>query len=214
MEKQFRQSSLKRGKTQMFRLLRLIDYRMKLDRLGSSISENQFILHILNNMAAEYDLKLAMMEKSLLNDKRWLVERLNEKTEENQDVAIFGGQFQGNCFKLINKSDRTSSSSNEDIQERKVFISNNAARWKDYRMKLDELESSISENQFTLHILNNMTADNNLQLTMMENRLHDKINPLTVDEIRDDLNLRYERLNEKNGDNENEDDQDVAFFGG
>jgi hypothetical protein len=83
----------------------------------------------------------------------------------------------------------------------------------DYRMKLDELGSSISENQFILHILNNMTANYNLQLAMMEKRINDKINPLTVDEIRADLNLRFERLNEKD-DNDNEDNQDVAFFGG
>jgi hypothetical protein len=81
-------------------------------------------------------------------------------------------------------------------------------------MKLDELGSSISENQFILHILNNMTANYDLQLAMMEKRINDKINPLTVDEIRADLNLIFERLNEKKDDNDNEDDQDVAFFGG
>jgi hypothetical protein len=82
----------------------------------------------------------------------------------------------------------------------------------DYRMKLDELGSSISENQFIFHILNNMTADYDLQLAMMEKRSNDKINPLTVDEIRADLNLRFERLNEKKDDNDNEDNQDVAFL--
>jgi hypothetical protein len=56
----------------------------------------------------------------------------------------------------------------------------------DYRMKLDELRSGISENQFILHILINMTADYDLQLVVMEKRLNDKTNPLTVDEIRDD----------------------------
>jgi hypothetical protein len=85
----------------------------------------------------------------------------------------------------------------------------------DYRMKLDELGSSISDNQFILHILNNMTDDYKLQLAMMEMRLNDKMNPLTVDEIRDDLNLRFERLNVKsNENNENGNNQDVAFFGG
>jgi len=85
----------------------------------------------------------------------------------------------------------------------------------DYRMKLDELGSSISDNQFILHILNNITDDYELQLAMMEKRLNDKMNPLTVDEIRDDLNLRFERLNIKsNEDNENGNHQDVAFFGG
>jgi hypothetical protein len=44
----------------------------------------------------------------------------------------------------------------------------------EYIMKLDELGSSISENQFILHILNNMTADYNLQLSMMEKRINDQ----------------------------------------
>jgi hypothetical protein len=85
---------------------------------------------------------------------------------------------------------------------------------KDYRMKLDELGSSISENHFILHILNNMTSNYDLQLAKMEKRINDKINPLTVDEIRADLNLRFERLNEKKDDDDNKDNQDVAFFGG
>jgi hypothetical protein len=83
-----------------------------------------------------------------------------------------------------------------------------------YRMKLDELGLSIFENPFILHILNNLTADYNLQLAMMEKRLNDKMNPLTVDEIRDDLNLKFKRLNEKKDDNENDDNQDASFFGG
>jgi hypothetical protein len=41
-----------------------------------------------------------------------------------------------------------------------------------------------------------MTADYDLQLAMMEKRLNDKSNLLTLDEIRDDLNLTFERLNE------------------
>jgi hypothetical protein len=58
-----------------------------------------------------------------------------------------------------------------------------------------------------------MTEDYNLQLAMMEKRVTDKSNPLTVDEIRDDLNLRFERLNEKqNKEIENDNNQEVAFF--
>jgi hypothetical protein len=64
----------------------------------------------------------------------------------------------------------------------------------DYRMRLEELGSNISDNQFILHILNNMTDDYDLHLVMMENRVTDKSNPLTINEIRDNLNLRFERL--------------------
>jgi hypothetical protein len=56
-------------------------------------------------------------------------------------------------------------------------------------MRLEELGSRISDNQFILHILNNMTEDYDLQLAMMEKRVTDKSNPLTIDEIRDNLNL-------------------------
>jgi hypothetical protein len=82
-------------------------------------------------------------------------------------------------------------------------------------MRLEELVSSISDNQFILHILNNMTEDYDLQLAMMEKRVTDKSNPLTIDEIRDNLNLRFERLNEKqNEESEHDSNQEVAFFGG
>jgi Zinc knuckle len=40
------------------------------------------------------------------------------------------------------------------------------------------------------------------------------MNPLTLDETRDDLNLRSERLHGKANNNEEEDNQEVAFFGG
>jgi hypothetical protein len=77
------------------------------------------------------------------------------------------------------------------------------------------LGSSISDNQFILHILNNMTDDYDLQLAMMEKRVTDKSNPLTIDEIRDDLNLKFERFNEKqNEESENDNNQEVAIFGG
>jgi hypothetical protein len=61
LEKKFRQCSLKRGKDLDIWIAELEDYRMRLEELGSSISDNQFILHILNNMTEDYDLQLAMM---------------------------------------------------------------------------------------------------------------------------------------------------------
>jgi hypothetical protein len=78
-------------------------------------------------------------------------------------------------------------------------------------MRLEDLGSRISDHQFILHILNNMTDDYDLK---MEKRVTDKSNPLTINEIRDYLNLRFERLNEKqNEESENHNNQEVAFFG-
>jgi hypothetical protein len=64
-------------------------------------------------------------------------------------------------------------------------------------------------------MLNNMMDDYDLQLATMEKRVTDKSNTLTIDEIRDKLNLRFERFNEKqNEKSENDNNQEVACFGG
>ena len=48
---------------------------------------------------------------------------------------------------------------------------------------------------------------------MMEKRISDFVNPLSIDEIRDDLSLRFERLNTKNNDkSENGTVEYFAFF--
>jgi hypothetical protein len=65
IEKQFCQCSLKNEQDPDIRITDLKDYRMRLEEFGSSISDNQFILHILNNMTDDYDLPLAMMGKEL-----------------------------------------------------------------------------------------------------------------------------------------------------
>jgi hypothetical protein len=53
-----------------------------------------------------------------------------------------------------------------------------------------------------------MTSDYILQLAMIEKRIHNKLTPLTIDEVRDDLFLRFERLNKKfNNENENEENK-------
>jgi hypothetical protein len=57
------------------------------------------------------------------------------------------------------------------------------------------MHSSIHENQFMIHILNNITSDYELQLAMMERRFGDIERPLTIEEIRGELILRFERLN-------------------
>jgi gag-polypeptide of LTR copia-type len=85
----------------------------------------------------------------------------------------------------------------------------------DLRMKLEDMGSSMSDNQFMIHILNNLTSDYELQLALMERRIGDKEKPLTVDEIRDELNLCFERLSMKSASN-NESDvlEEQALFSG
>jgi gag-polypeptide of LTR copia-type/Zinc knuckle len=73
----------------------------------------------------------------------------------------------------------------------------------DICVRLDDMGSSILENQFMIHVLNNLTSDYCLQIALMEKRIGDREKPLTVEEKRADLSLHFERLNinsSKNGD--------------
>jgi hypothetical protein len=72
----------------------------------------------------------------------------------------------------------------------------------DLRVKLENMGYCITENQFMIHILNNLTSDYDLQLVLMYRRVGDADKPLTVEEVRGELNLRFERLNMKTSRNE------------
>jgi hypothetical protein len=66
-----------------------------------------------------------------------------------------------------------------------------------------------------IHILHNLTADYNLQLTLLGRRIGDKEILLTVEEIRENLSLRFERLGNKSSNNDNGDEaEEMALFGG
>jgi hypothetical protein len=78
-------------------------------------------------------------------------------------------------------------------QDSEVWIT----KLEDLRVKLENMDSCITENQFMIHILNNLTSDYDLQLALMERRVGDADKPLTVGEVRGELNLRFERLNMK-----------------
>jgi hypothetical protein len=59
-----------------------------------------------------------------------------------------------------------------------------------------------------------MTDDYNLKLALMEKIVIDKSNPLIVDEIRDDSNLRFKILTKRlNKEIENDNNQEALFFG-
>jgi hypothetical protein len=75
--------------------------------------------------------------------------------------------------------------------------------------------SCITENQFMIHILNNLTSYFDFQLVFMERRVGDDDEPLTVEEVRGELNPRFERLNMKTSRNEEgEVFEEQVFFSG
>jgi hypothetical protein len=63
LEKQFRELSLKKGQDPEVWITELEDLCVKLENMGSCITENQFMIHILNNLTSDYDLQLALMER-------------------------------------------------------------------------------------------------------------------------------------------------------
>jgi hypothetical protein len=84
------------------------------------------------------------------------------------------------------------------VQDPEVWIT----ELEDLCVKLENMGSCITENQFMIHILNNLTSDYDLQLALMERRVGDADTPLTVEEVRGELNLRFERMNMKTSRNE------------
>jgi hypothetical protein len=55
LDKQFRDSSIKKFQDPEACITELEDYRFRLDDMGSSISENQFMIHVLHNLSTKYD---------------------------------------------------------------------------------------------------------------------------------------------------------------
>jgi hypothetical protein len=56
LEKQLRELSVKKGQDPEVWITESEDLLVKLENMGSCITENQFMIHILNNLTSDYDL--------------------------------------------------------------------------------------------------------------------------------------------------------------
>jgi hypothetical protein len=63
LEKYFRELTLKKVQDPKIWITDLEDLRVRLEAKRSSISENQLMIHILNNFTPDYELQLALMER-------------------------------------------------------------------------------------------------------------------------------------------------------
>jgi gag-polypeptide of LTR copia-type len=70
LDKQFRELTLKKGQDPEVWITEFEDICVRLDAMGSSIPENQFMIHVLNNLTADYDLQLALLEKRIVDKER------------------------------------------------------------------------------------------------------------------------------------------------
>jgi gag-polypeptide of LTR copia-type len=76
-------------------------------------------------------------------------------------------------------------------KEPKVWIT----QLEEISIRLGEMGLEILEQQFMIHVLNDLPPDYDLQVALLERRIGDEKDPLTVSEIRSELSLRFERLN-------------------
>jgi gag-polypeptide of LTR copia-type len=67
----------------------------------------------------------------------------------------------------------------------------------DLRVKLEVMGSNMTDEQFLIQVLNSLSGDYELQMTLTEKRVGNKDNLLSIDELKEDLNVRYERLSSK-----------------
>jgi gag-polypeptide of LTR copia-type len=65
LDKQSRELTLKNGQDLEVWITDLEDICVRHDGMGSSIPENQFMIHVLKNLTADYDLQLALLQKRI-----------------------------------------------------------------------------------------------------------------------------------------------------
>jgi hypothetical protein len=83
------------------------------------------------------------------------------------------------------------------------------------RLRMAEMDSDVTDKQFMLHVLNNLNSDYETQVTLLERMIDDEFEPLTIEYMREELNVRYERLNSRNKRNNDENgESDKALYAG
>ena len=71
---------------------------------------------------------------------------------------------------------------NEDPE---IWINN----LEDLRIKLETMGSVITDDQFIVQVLNSLTSDYELQMLLLEKQIGHKDNPLSIEELKEELNL-------------------------
>jgi len=64
----------------------------------------------------------------------------------------------------------------------------------DLRARLKDMNAPILDDDFYVHILNNLPAEYEVQVSKLEERFGSTTNPLTIQDLQNKLNLKYARL--------------------
>jgi len=62
------------------------------------------------------------------------------------------------------------------------------------RSKLKDMGSDISDEDFLIHVLNNLPSEYEVQVSKLEDKLGSAMNALTIEDVRNELNLKYARM--------------------
>jgi len=92
-------------------------------------------------------------------------------------------------------------------QDPDVWIS----QLEDLRARLADMNAAISDDDFYIHILNNLPPEYEVQVSKLEERFGSTSNPLTVQDLRNELNLKFARLKRLTAE-KTETDQALAAF--
>ena len=79
----------------------------------------------------------------------------------------------------------------------------------DLQVKLEVMGSSMTDDQFMIQVLNSLTGDYELQMLLLEKRIGNIENPLSIEELKEELSLRFERLSTKQ--NEDSGEENALF---
>jgi len=64
----------------------------------------------------------------------------------------------------------------------------------DLQARLKDMNAAISDDNFYVHILNNLPAEYEVQVSKLEERFGSTTNSLTIQDLRNELNLKYTQL--------------------
>jgi hypothetical protein len=84
----------------------------------------------------------------------------------------------------------------------------------DLRGKMENIGSEMTDDQFILHVVNNLTEDYMNQVQNLERRIRSVTDLLDIEDVREELNLKFERLKTRGKNNSDDDDDEHALFAG
>jgi gag-polypeptide of LTR copia-type len=64
----------------------------------------------------------------------------------------------------------------------------------DLRIKLETMDSVMTDDQFIVQVLNSLTSDYELQMLLLKKQIGNKDNPLSIEDLKEELHLRFKRL--------------------